>query len=413
MPVSLTRKCSVVRPSLARVFADLRAARGPLSVNLMALPSRFASTCRTRTGSPMIAAGIAGSRSQRSSSPFWSALSDSGLQQILHQRADREGNRLELELARLDLREVEDVVEDREQRLGRRLDGRQAVALLGGQLAVERQLGHAEDAVHRRPDFVAHVGEELALGAAGFHRLVARADEVGVGGAQFGRARLDGLLELILVVQELQVALLNLAEHLVEAADQLADLVVAAVRLGAQVVAPLAGDGARDAGEPHQRHRDDALQPRRQRPGDADAPSSTRARMRTKAMARVRSFVEVGGDEDGADDLAIEPDRPRHLQACRRRTHAMACVRAHGRGVGQRRRRLPRPDAGSARSTVPSASRIAADMMCGFDRDHAERLGGGLARRRRSAPRCCCCRPRRRATPCRRSRRVPRAATRS
>ena len=211
------------------------------------------------------------------------------LQQVLHQRADREGNRLELELARLDLREVEDVVEDREQRLRRRLDRRQAIALLGRQLAVQRQLGHAEDAVHRRPDFVAHVGEELALGAAGFHRLVARADEIGVGGAQLGGARLDGLLELILVMQQLQVPLLNLAEHLVESADQLADLVVAAVRLGAKVVAPLARDGARDAGEPHQRHGDDALQPRRQRPGDADAPSSTRARMRTNAMARVRS----------------------------------------------------------------------------------------------------------------------------
>ena len=40
----------------------------------------------------------------------------------------------------------------------------QVLALLGGELGVERQLGHADDAVHRRADLVAHVGEKLALG---------------------------------------------------------------------------------------------------------------------------------------------------------------------------------------------------------------------------------------------------------
>src|SRR2546430_11218726 len=39
-----------------------------------------------------------------------------GLEQILHHRGERERDRFELQLARLDLREVEDVVEDREQR---------------------------------------------------------------------------------------------------------------------------------------------------------------------------------------------------------------------------------------------------------------------------------------------------------
>ena len=31
----------------------------------------------------------------------------------------------------------------------------------------QSQLGHADDAVHRRADLVAHVGQELALGAVG------------------------------------------------------------------------------------------------------------------------------------------------------------------------------------------------------------------------------------------------------
>ena len=60
--------------------------------------------------------------------------------------------------------------------------------------------------------------------------------------------------------QQRQVALLDLVEHLVEAVDQLADL-VAAGRLRADVVAALARDDPRDLGQPQQRHRDDALQP--------------------------------------------------------------------------------------------------------------------------------------------------------
>ena len=43
----------------------------------------------------------------------------------------------------------------------------EVLPLLGGQLGVQGQLGHAEDAVHGRADLVAHVGQELALGAVG------------------------------------------------------------------------------------------------------------------------------------------------------------------------------------------------------------------------------------------------------
>ena len=34
----------------------------------------------------------------------------------------------------------------------------------GGELGVQHQIGHPDDAVHRGPDLVAHVGEKLALG---------------------------------------------------------------------------------------------------------------------------------------------------------------------------------------------------------------------------------------------------------
>ena len=44
---------------------------------------------------------------------------------------------------------------------------RQQVALLRIEAAVGHDLGHGQDAVQRRADLVAHVGQEIALGPAG------------------------------------------------------------------------------------------------------------------------------------------------------------------------------------------------------------------------------------------------------
>ena len=83
-------------------------------------------------------------------------------------RAGRSRRCVEVELARLDLREVENVVDDRA------AASRPTTCTMSRysrcsavELGVERQLRHADDAVHRRADLVAHVGQEFALGAAG------------------------------------------------------------------------------------------------------------------------------------------------------------------------------------------------------------------------------------------------------
>ena len=47
-------------------------------------------------------------------------------------------------------------------------------------VVVEQQLGHADDAVHRRADLVAHVGEELGLEPRRFERRVARRRQLGL-----------------------------------------------------------------------------------------------------------------------------------------------------------------------------------------------------------------------------------------
>ncbi|MNC26925.1 hypothetical protein D3C75_750770 [compost metagenome] len=44
------------------------------------------------------------------------------------------------------------------------------VFLLAGQIRAQRKIGQSDNGVHRRPDFVAHIGQELGLGQGGFLR---------------------------------------------------------------------------------------------------------------------------------------------------------------------------------------------------------------------------------------------------
>ena len=71
-----------------------------------------------------------------------------------------------IQLSSLDLREVEDVVDEREQGLRRNLDFARIVALPGGQVCGGQEVGQTDDRVHRGANFVAHRGEERALGSA-------------------------------------------------------------------------------------------------------------------------------------------------------------------------------------------------------------------------------------------------------
>jgi hypothetical protein len=89
------------------------------------------------------------------------------VQRRVHALTQHEGLRLELHAPGLDLREVEDVVDDRQQRLARFVDQRRQLALVGVEPGVEQQPAHADDAVHRRADLVAHRRQERALGLVG------------------------------------------------------------------------------------------------------------------------------------------------------------------------------------------------------------------------------------------------------
>ena len=80
----------------------------------------------------------------------------------------------------LDLGEVEQVIDEAEQVVGRGLDRPQALPLVLGQRRVEHQFGHAEDGVHGRADLMADVGQELVLGPIGRLRRLLRLPQLRV-----------------------------------------------------------------------------------------------------------------------------------------------------------------------------------------------------------------------------------------
>ena len=76
-----------------------------------------------------------------------------------------EGHGLDLQVTGLDLREVQDVVDDAEQVLPGQLNLRDVVALPCVELGPQRQVCHPDDGVHRRANLMAHVGQEVRLHA--------------------------------------------------------------------------------------------------------------------------------------------------------------------------------------------------------------------------------------------------------
>ncbi len=86
---------------------------------------------------------------------------------VLEGIAQVDVERFQLQLAGFDFREVQNVIDDGQQRGAAVADGLRVIALQGVEPGIEQQLGHAEHAVHGRANLVAHVGQELALRTVG------------------------------------------------------------------------------------------------------------------------------------------------------------------------------------------------------------------------------------------------------
>ena len=89
------------------------------------------------------------------------------LHRVGDQLANGEVHRLQLEAARFDLGEVEDVLDGRQERFGGAPGQVELLAPLRRGIAVDRQLQHSHDAVERRAHLVRDVRQELAFGLAG------------------------------------------------------------------------------------------------------------------------------------------------------------------------------------------------------------------------------------------------------
>ena len=163
IPVSTTSNSRTASPPVTFSARTYRPT-SPFSVNLIALESRLSNTCRSRPASPHRSTGTSALHEADQFQALGLGAFGQDFDGALDRLADVEVEHLERELARLDLGEVEDVVDDGQQRVRAGLDRQREVALLDVELAVEQQAAHADDAVHRRADLVGHVRQELALG---------------------------------------------------------------------------------------------------------------------------------------------------------------------------------------------------------------------------------------------------------
>ena len=74
---------------------------------------------------------------------------------------------LEYDPVGLDLRQIEDVVQQAHQMLGCLFDLGQTIALGRGQGLLAQQVAQTQDGIHRRSDLVAHIRQERTLGPCG------------------------------------------------------------------------------------------------------------------------------------------------------------------------------------------------------------------------------------------------------
>ena len=165
-PVSLTEKCSTTSCGVA---ASARHAKHDLALvgKLDGIPEQIDENLAQ-------ASGVASQRVRHGRIDIhdqFEALLVSpqrhGVRRVSDGIAGVEVDRVELEFARLHPGEVQDVVDDGQQRIGGRFDDPQILPLFGRELGVQHEIGHADDAIHRRPNLVTHVRQELALGPVG------------------------------------------------------------------------------------------------------------------------------------------------------------------------------------------------------------------------------------------------------
>ena len=103
---------------------------------------------------------------------------------LLQQFSQVERLGIEVHLSGLDFGEIQNVVNHCQKRVGGFSDAFHVFLLHRANRSVERQLCHADDAVHGSPQFVAHVRHKLALKPAGFLGLIHQVQQFAAGGVE-------------------------------------------------------------------------------------------------------------------------------------------------------------------------------------------------------------------------------------
>src|SRR5688572_28881096 len=71
-----------------------------------------------------------------------------------------------VQLLSLNLRKIQDIIDDTEQCVAAALDRSSVIHLLRRELGLKEQLGHAEHAIHWSANLMAHIRQELRFGTA-------------------------------------------------------------------------------------------------------------------------------------------------------------------------------------------------------------------------------------------------------
>jgi len=140
----------------------------------------------------------------------------------------------ELQLAGFDFGDIQDVVDDGEQMLARSVDLAKPLGLRRADFPAQ-QVSKAENGVHRRTDFVRHVGEKRALGLAGRFGHTPGID-------QLSRAQQHLLFEMVAVAHEFGLGLTKVRSHDVEGVGECLQFVPGRTDLDRRVTALLQGD---------------------------------------------------------------------------------------------------------------------------------------------------------------------------
>src|SRR5688572_1539114 len=135
---------------------------------------------------------------------------------FINQISDAKVDRLKLEPAGLNLGEIEDIVDNGQQRIRRTSSGNEKISLFGGEIGIQCKLGHANHSVEWSPDLMTHIRQKFALGSAGFLSTLFFHNKLQVRLLQFCSTIGNLLLEPFAVVHQLLISGLDLLEHFVE-----------------------------------------------------------------------------------------------------------------------------------------------------------------------------------------------------